>query len=122
MWRLFLLLLFAGGVLYGMPALAQESGDVVVVTAEELPSAVASAAEGDTIEVNGGVLQGSLEIDKRLTISGINWPVIDGENQGTVVHISAPGVIFSGFVIKNSGSTCWIRKIQVSPWLHLMSP
>ncbi len=105
MQHLLLLLLFAGSLLYALPALAQGSGNVIVVTADELSSAVAAAAEGDRIEVNGGILQGSLEINKRLTINGINWPVIDGENQGTVVQINAPEVVFSGFVIKNSGST-----------------
>ena len=105
MRRLFLLLVLAGGLLVTIPALAQEGAETFVVTAEELPLAVAAANAGDTIEVNGGVLRGSLEIDKPLTIRGENWPVIDGLDQGTVVHISAPGVVFSGFLIKNSGST-----------------
>ena len=95
----------AAGLLAAWPLQAQESGQTYVVTAAELPAAVAAAANGDTIAVNGGTLHGSLEIDKRLTVTGKEWPVIDGGSQGTVVHISAPGVVFSGFLIKNSGST-----------------
>jgi nitrous oxidase accessory protein len=35
---------------------------------------------------------------------GREWPVIDGGSKGTVVEISGPGAVFSGFIIKNSGS------------------
>ena len=87
------------------PAIAQEGGETFVITAEELATAVAQAQDGDTIEVNGGIFQGSLEIDKRLTLIGHDWPVIDGENEGTVVRITGPGTLFRGFLIKNSGSS-----------------
>ena len=86
------------------PAMAQEGGETTVVSAEELATTIAAAQDGDTIEVNGGVFQGSLVIDKRLTLSGKDWPVIDGGGEGTVVKISGPGTVFSGFLIKNSGS------------------
>lgn len=86
------------------PAFALKAGEVVVITAEELPQAIALAKDGETIEVNGGTYHGSLEVDKRLSVIGHDWPVLDGGNNGTVVSISSPGVVFSGFLIKNSGS------------------
>lgn len=84
---------------------AQEEGQVISVTAEELTTAVSQANPGDTIEVTGGTLKGSLLIDKPLTLNGINWPVIDGQNEGTVVSITAPGTTMRGFIIKNSGQS-----------------
>ncbi len=85
--------------------LAQDDGDVIRITAEELATAVAAAQPGDTIEVTGGTYTGSLEIDKPLTLIGVDWPVLDGENEGTVLEITAPGVTLRGFVIKNSGDS-----------------
>ena len=91
-------------MLAAVPAFAQDGSEPIVVTAEDLATAVAAAKDGDTIEVNGGIYQGFLDIDKRLTLTGHDWPVLDGRDEGTVVRISSPGVVFSGFLIKNSGS------------------
>lgn len=84
---------------------AQAEGQVIAISAEALATAVFQANPGDTIEVTGGVYTGSLLIDKPLTLIGKAWPVIDGENKGTVVSITAPGSTLSGFVIKNSGQS-----------------
>lgn len=84
---------------------AQSAADGVVVPAEDLATAIAAAAPGDTINVDGGTYVGSLEIDKTLTLNGINWPAVDGQNQGTVIKLTAPGTAIRGFVIKNSGQS-----------------
>lgn len=68
-----------------------------------IAEAVARATEGDTIEVEGGHYAGPLVINKRLTLLGRNWPVIDGGGQGTVVTLSAPGSRFEGFQVCGSG-------------------
>ena len=83
--------------------LAQAEGAVITVPAAALATAVANANPGETIYVTGGVYYGSLDIDKPLTLIGIDWPVIDGENEGTVIHIQAPDTTIRGFVIRNSG-------------------
>ncbi len=103
---LVLLVVTLGWLLMGSGSvLAQAEGNVTRVTAEELATAVAAAQPGDTIEVTGGIYVGSLEIDKPLTLIGVDWPVLDGENEGTVLKITAPGVTLRGFVIKNSGDS-----------------
>lgn len=102
--RLFALFLLPLILLSVSPARAQGRGEKHTVSAADLATAVAAAHDGDRIEVNGGSYRGSLVIDKRLTVIGHDWPVIDGGENGTVIEISAPGVVFSGFVIKNSGS------------------
>ena len=77
----------------------------IVVSAETLSTAIANASAGDTIRVNGGTFHGSLTIDKQLTIIGDNWPVLDGDNSGTVVTIEAADSVLRGFVIQNSGDS-----------------
>lgn len=104
MKRFAFLVLLVVGVLWGNSvALAQ--GQVISVSAEALATAVSQASPDDTIQVTGGVYTGALVIDKPLTLIGKEWPVIDGENEGTVVSIIAPGVTLRGFVIKNSGQS-----------------
>jgi nitrous oxidase accessory protein len=83
----------------------QESRREITVAADNLAAAIARASNGDIINVSGGAYYGSLEIDKRLTINGIDWPVIDGQGSGTVLKLTAPGTIVRDFVIRNSGSS-----------------
>ena len=105
-WRpVLLFILLALALMQFAPAWAQTTGETFVITAEELAATVAAAQDGDTIEVNGGTFRGNLDIDKRLTLIGSDWPVIDGQNKGTVVRITGPGTLFRGFLIKNSGSS-----------------
>ncbi len=82
--------------------LAQTEANAAI-TAEQLATAIANANPGDTIQVTGGTYFGSLDIDKPVTLIGVDWPAIDGENEGTVVNIQAPDVTIRGFVIRNSG-------------------
>ncbi len=65
--------------------------------------ALESAADGDTIIVNGGSYLGNYIINKSVVLIGKNDPVIDGKNKGTVVTIEAPNAIITGFTIQNSG-------------------
>lgn len=84
----------------GMPRIVTPQG-----TYASLPEALADAAEGDLIEVYGGVHLGPLVIDKTLRLQGHGLPVIDGQGKGTVVQLLAPGTQISGFRIINSGKS-----------------
>jgi len=68
-----------------------------------LQEAIAAAPPGATLEVRGGVHYGPIRIDKPLTLIGVDSPVLDGQGQGTVLWITAPGVTVRGFVIRRSG-------------------
>ncbi|MFN7965303.1 MAG: nitrous oxide reductase family maturation protein NosD [Acidobacteriota bacterium] len=68
-----------------------------------LSSALKAASPGDTIRVTGGVYPGPVLIDKSITLEGHEWPVIDGGKSGTVVTLSAPGIVLRGFEIRGSG-------------------
>ena len=66
--------------------------------------AIAAAADGDTIEVHGGVYREDLVVDKRLELVGIGRPRLFGTGLGTVVTIASPGCELSGFAIEGSGT------------------
>jgi nitrous oxidase accessory protein len=88
---------------------AQGSGQTIIVSPQgpytALTDAMAVAREGDTIAVYGGRYAGPLVIEKRVTLLGYDWPIVDGNNHGTVVKLTAPGIVLKGFVIRNSGSS-----------------
>ncbi|MBI5829722.1 MAG: nitrous oxide reductase family maturation protein NosD, partial [Chloroflexi bacterium] len=68
-----------------------------------IESALADARNGDVIEVRGGTYPGPLIVEKSVTLEGVSWPVIDGDEQGTVVTLAAPGIVFRGFEVRGSG-------------------
>jgi nitrous oxidase accessory protein len=71
----------------------------------DLQAAIDAAQPGDTIEISPGLYQGNVIIEKPLALVGIDWPIIDGGNQGNVIEINnAPGVTLRGLVIRNSGA------------------
>ncbi len=52
-----------------------------------------------------GLHQGNYLISKPLTLEGISWPILDGNNQGNVIDVKdAHNVTIRGLVIRNSGS------------------
>jgi nitrous oxidase accessory protein len=63
------------------------------------------AATGDRLVVDGGVHQGPLLVDRTLELVGRNRPVIEGAGRGTVVTITAPRALLTGFVVRGSGSS-----------------
>jgi len=70
-----------------------------------LAEALAVAQAGDTIEVHGGVYPGPVVVSvPHLTLTGFDWPVIDGGGDGTVVTLAAEGIAFRGFWVRGSGS------------------
>lgn len=70
---------------------------------KEFSEALAASAEGDTIILYGGYYTGNFTIDKSVVLIGRNNPVIDGNNQGTIITVEAPGVVIDGITIQNSG-------------------
>jgi nitrous oxidase accessory protein len=70
-----------------------------------IEAAIAAAEPGDTILVRGGVYQGPLIVTKSVKLQGVDWPVVDGGNRGTVVRITAPDTTLQGFVVRNGGTS-----------------
>lgn len=62
------------------------------------------AKPGDTIYVSQGVYrEHTITINKKLFVSGIGMPVLDGEKKYEIVAIKADGVVLEGFHVKHGG-------------------
>lgn len=71
---------------------------------KSIKQAIQASLAYDTIRVNGGLYkEQNLNINKPLTLIGMNLPVLDGENRNEVVSIRAPYVTLTGFKIIRSG-------------------
>ncbi|MFP1632707.1 nitrous oxide reductase family maturation protein NosD [Zhengella sp. ZM62] len=74
---------------------------------DTLTAAIDKARAGDTIEVSGGVHRGNFSIQVPLTLRGIpeggNRPVLDGNGNGTVLVVQAPGTTVENIAVVNSG-------------------
>ena len=84
-----------------------QAATLTVGPAAQFPSiqnAVDHAQSGDVIEVRGGVYSENLLIDKRVSLIGIDHPVVHGKGSGSVVVITADSCMFRGFRLEHSGS------------------
>jgi len=92
--------------LLAAPALAQ-NGEALVVSPQgpysTIEAALADAPDGAVIEVRGGVYPAPLNIEKTVSLVGVDNPVIDGGGSGSLVLINAPDVVFQGFTLRNTG-------------------
>ncbi|MFZ5825409.1 MAG: nitrous oxide reductase family maturation protein NosD [Bacillota bacterium] len=83
------------------------SGRTLVVSPEgpyrSPAEALAAAAPGDTVEVRGGAYTGHLVVAVPVRLVGVDWPVLDGGGQGSVLTLKAPRVEVTGFLIRSTG-------------------
>ncbi len=69
----------------------------------DLQSIIDEASAGDVIDLVASTYAGGVVVDKPLTITGHDWPVIDSSGSGTVIEVTAPNVTIENLVIRNSG-------------------
>jgi nitrous oxidase accessory protein len=74
-----------------------------VAQGESITSAILRAEPGDTIQLTGGEYRENIVVDKRLTLTGADLPVIRGGYQGNVVHVTAAGTVVRGVKISEAG-------------------
>lgn len=66
--------------------------------------ALNAAKDGDLILIYKGVYaEGEILINKKVSLKGINRPVIDGKNKSQIIRIEADGVTIEGMEIRNAG-------------------
>jgi nitrous oxidase accessory protein len=115
-WSSTLLALLVAGCL-AAPARAKTW---TVTAPSSVGSAVAGAAEGDTVLLQEGVYnEAGITIDKRLTLRGAGFPVIDGQERGDIIIVRADGARVEGLEIRNVGLSyiddrAAIRLVEVS--------
>ncbi|HRD53950.1 MAG TPA: nitrous oxide reductase family maturation protein NosD, partial [Flavobacteriales bacterium] len=74
----------------------------VAAPSESLRLTIESAAERDTILIDGVVAEGPITIDKPLTLLGNPGAVIDGKEQGHVIMVRADEVTIRGITVRGS--------------------
>lgn len=92
---------------FALIAAARSNARTLIVSVNgpinNLKTAVAEAADGDTILVRKGHYYSyNTLINKKLTIIGENYPVLDANFKEEVVTILSEGVKFNGFIVTNS--------------------
>ncbi len=71
-----------------------------------IQQAIHMANHGDTILVSRAhYFEKNLIIDKPITLIGLDFPILDGENKYEVLSVKASHVTISGFHILNSGAS-----------------
>ena len=71
---------------------------------QKIKKALSKVVDGDTIVIHEGTYkEGNITIQKKITLLGINNPVLDGENKYEILSIKSSGVIVQGLIIQNSG-------------------
>ncbi|MEV8467503.1 nitrous oxide reductase family maturation protein NosD [Fluviibacterium sp. DFM31] len=73
------------------------------------PGAIAEtlnrAAEGDTLRLRPGTYTETVVLDRPVRLEGQAGTVIDGQGQGSVITVTAPGVYVGGLKVVGSGSS-----------------
>jgi parallel beta-helix repeat protein len=72
-----------------------------------LQVALRNASSGDVIDIQSGTYNGSVYVDKRVELKGIDTgqglPVINAQKSGSAITLSADGITLEGFNLTNSG-------------------
>ena len=69
-----------------------------------IKSAIAAAQSGDTIFVQKGhYIEGTIDLQKSITLLGIDRPIIDGNMNGEIITFNADNIVLKGFKLINSG-------------------
>ena len=70
-----------------------------------IQGAIDASSAGDLILVRGGIYRERIDVNKAVTLQGIDMPVLDGggsEGNESIITLSADGVVLDGFEIKNT--------------------
>ncbi len=80
------------------------TGQVFVNPGADLKKTIESAPEGSTIVINAGLYKvDNIQINKRVTIIGKNFPTFEGNKRDEVITVNASGVVIRGLRIQNAG-------------------
>lgn len=97
--------------LIGLLVLGPAHADVIAVCTSgcnytSIVEAIDAADPGDIIEVQSGTYRENIVIKKRITLQGVDTgegrPVVDADNRGAAINLSADGINLKGFKIINS--------------------
>lgn len=96
-----LILLLNSPIVFGKVILVGKSQATL-----SLKAGVAKAEPGDTILLHAGVYkEGNIIISKSISLIGVDFPIIDGENKFEILTISGKNILIRGIHFRNSGSS-----------------
>ena len=88
------------------PAVPGTASVITLGPGDSIQAAVDGSGDGDIIYVDSGAtFRESINVTKRITLRGMNRPVIDAQGGENAVVLSANGTVLDGFKITNSIST-----------------
>lgn len=70
---------------------------------EVIQVAIERAEPGDVLEIERGVYDENLRIDKPLTLRGLDRPTISGGQRGDTIRVAAADVLIEGLIVRDSG-------------------
>ncbi len=70
-----------------------------------IQTAINKAEPGTILELQAGIYNGSVTIDKSLTLLGQENSILDGGGEGRVITVNAPDVAICRMTIRNSGTS-----------------
>jgi nitrous oxidase accessory protein len=73
------------------------------VPEQPLQALLDRAQDGDVVELGQGEYRGPIRIDRRVVLAGRPGAVLTGQDEGSVVTVSVPGVTIRGLTIRGSG-------------------
>jgi nitrous oxidase accessory protein len=69
-----------------------------------IKSALAVSENGDTVKIYKGLYrEGLIEIKTQIVLLGVDYPILDGENENAILHIYADNVHVKGLSFKDVG-------------------
>ena len=73
---------------------------------KSVKAAIAAAGEGDVVLVKKGTYsEGQITVNKSIHLKGLDFPVLDGNNETEILTVTANGVTVEGFDIRNVGTS-----------------
>jgi nitrous oxidase accessory protein len=99
----FICIIFIAGLFSGI--VRSEAAVIKVFPGgQNLHQAIEKALPGDILQLQPGVFkEHDINVNKTLTITGLHFPIIEGENAYQLFIISADGVVIDGLQIQNTG-------------------
>jgi len=74
--------------------------------ASTVAEGIAQSSSGDTVLImSGHYHESNIVVDKSITLLGVDYPIIDGDNENEILTVIAENVTVSGLQIQNVGTS-----------------
>ena len=106
-WRaLICSILILGSISFSGKLSAKQIEVCSTCTHSSISGALEHAGNGDVIEVHKGhYKEGNIQVDKAVTLRGIDFPIIDGENNSEIITVLSDDVVIEGIQLQNVGTS-----------------